>query len=273
MASIGVLAAGIAHEINNPVGYISSNLEVLREEVHDLASYLKELENSHVSLVGENDQSNREREGERIRQVRSVVKIDQFFQDSEAIIRESKEGLDRIKRIILDLKKFSHPDENKMENVNLNHEIESTLNILASALKYKVKVVKEFDELPLIKCFQHQLNQVLMNILINAAQAIEERGVITIRTFLKDDCINVLIRDTGAGIPPEHLKKIFDPFFTTKPVGKGTGLGLYISYGVIEKHQGEISVESEVGKGSAFTIRLPLHPSEALLEAGMSSPF
>jgi PAS domain S-box-containing protein len=262
MASIGVLAAGIAHEINNPVGYINSNLEVLQDNVRDIVSYLKNLEDVFPNLIqqGHSDQPMPAAIQE-LKELRSKLRIEDIFQDIEEIVHESKQGIDRIKRIIVDLKKFSHTDENKMDLADINQEIESTLNIVANELKYKVKVVKELGSLPSIECFPHQLNQVFMNILVNAAQAIEGQGSIFIQTAIKNDFISVIIRDTGTGIPAENLQKIFDPFFTTKAVGKGTGLGLYIAYGIIEKHRGKISVQSEVGKGTTFTIQLPIHPS------------
>lgn len=261
MASIGVLAAGIAHEINNPVGYINSNLEVLQENVRDIVSYVKRLEGVFPDPVQSDQQEQLTKTAQQMKEMRSEMRIEDVFHDMDEIIRESKQGIDRIKRIIVDLKKFSHTDENKMELADINQEIESTLNIVANELKYKAKVVKELGALPSIECFPHQLNQVFMNIMVNAAQAIEAQGSIFIQTSMKDDSIYIIIRDTGAGIRPENLQKIFDPFFTTKAVGKGTGLGLYIAYGIVEKHRGKISVQSEVGKGTAFTIQLPIHPS------------
>ncbi len=271
MASIGVLAAGIAHEINNPVGYINSNLEVLQDNVKDIVSYIKKLEDIFPTLL----QSEREEESiqalaRELKETRSEMRMEDVFQDIGEIIQESKQGLDRIKRIIIDLKKFSHTDENKVEWADINQELESTLNIVANELKYKAKLVKELGTLPPLECFPHQLNQVFMNILVNAVQAIEEQGTIYIQTFLKEDSIYVVIRDTGSGIAAENLQKIFDPFFTTKAVGKGTGLGLYIAYGIIEKHQGKISVQSGIGKGTTFTIQLPIHPAHA--SAGATVP-
>jgi PAS domain S-box-containing protein len=261
MASIGVLAAGIAHEINNPVGYIHSNLEVLQENVRDIVSYVKGLEGVFPDQVQSDQQEQLIKTAQQMKEMRSKMRIEEVFHDMDGIIRESKQGIDRIKRIIVDLKKFSHTDENKMELADINQEIESTLNIVANELKYKAKVVKELGALPSIECFPHQLNQVFMNIMVNAAQAIEAQGSIFIQTSMKDDSIYIIIRDTGVGIRPENLQKIFDPFFTTKAVGKGTGLGLYIAYGIVEKHRGKISVQSEVGKGTTFTIQLPIHPS------------
>lgn len=272
MASIGVLAAGIAHEINNPVGYINSNLEVLQENVKDITSYIRSLEDLFPSLTRRDLKDPAPQTVvQQVQQIRSGMRIDDVFQDIEEIVSESKQGLDRIKRIIIDLKKFSHTDENKMELADLNQEIESTLNIVANELKYKAKVVKELGPIPSIECFPHQLNQVFMNILVNAAQALEEQGTITIRTLVKDNFIYITIQDTGSGIAPQNLQKIFDPFFTTKAVGKGTGLGLYIAYGIVEKHQGKISVQSEIGKGTTFTIQLPIHPSHVNASAALPS--
>jgi len=271
MASIGVLAAGIAHEINNPVGYINSNLEVLQENVKDITAYIKSLEDLFPNLSRSDSEGQAQTTMQQVQRIRSEMRMDDVFQDIEEIVSESKQGLDRIKRIIIDLKKFSHTDENKMELADLNQEIESTLNIVANELKYKAKVVKELGPIPSIECFPHQLNQVFMNILVNAAQAIEEQGTISIRTLVKDNSIYITIQDTGAGIAPQNLQKIFDPFFTTKEVGKGTGLGLYIAYGIVEKHQGKISVQSEIGKGTTFTIQLPIHPAHVKADAALPS--
>lgn len=179
--------------------------------------------------------------------------------DIKSLIAESHQGLDRVKKIVLDLKDFSRSgDEEQWAWADVQQLIDSTLNIVWNELKYKCEVIKEYGVLPKIYCLPSQLNQVVVNLLVNAAQAIEVRGTITIRTGCEKDSIWFEVIDTGEGIPSESIPLLFDPFFTTKPVGKGTGLGLSVSYSIIEKHHGKIEVESEVGKGSTFRVRLPI---------------
>ncbi len=272
MASIGVLTAGIAHEINNPVGYISSNMELLQESLGDIVSYTQLLEYGIAAQTKENDAKRRALEMDQIKQVQARMKVEKLFSDSEKIIKESGQGLKRIKRIIHDLRMFSHSDENKMISTDLNHEIQNTLNIVEHELKHKAEIVTQFEFVPPLNCYPQQLNQVFMNLLINASHAVSEGDVIHIRTHYRDGQIYVVFKDTGIGIPSENLKKIFDPFFTTKAVGKGTGLGLYISYGIVEKHKGTLSVESKPGEGSTFTIKLPVAHSESLVHPAMTIP-
>jgi two-component system NtrC family sensor kinase len=180
------------------------------------------------------------------------------------LIQECQEGTDRIKNIVLDLKSFAHPGNDNRQMTDINKCIESTLNIVWNELKYNSNVVKEFGELPPLGCYPQQLNQVFMNLLVNASQAIGDQGEIKIKTRAKNGYIEITFNDTGCGIPQENLTKIFDPFFTTKAVGKGTGLGLHVSYNIIKKHMGSMEVSSRIGKGTTFTIRLPLKTDEAL---------
>ncbi|HMK49329.1 MAG TPA: ATP-binding protein, partial [Thermodesulfovibrionales bacterium] len=175
-----------------------------------------------------------------------------------SLIKESLEGTERVKRIVQDLKTFSHIDEAEWKMADVNTSIESTLNIVWNEIKYKATLRKDYGDIPLTICNPGQLNQVFMNMLINAAHAIEKQGEITIRTFRSDGYVNVSISDTGRGIPDDKIGRIFEPFFTTKEVGKGTGLGLSIAYDIIKKHKGYISVESELGKGSTFTVKIPV---------------
>ncbi len=257
LASIGQLAAGIAHEINNPAGFVFSNLNSLQEYTEDFIKILKEYEELLSVCKSKGDEELLSL-AQRVERVKEELDVDLLLEDIKDAISESLEGAERITKIVKDLKSFAHVDEAELKYANINEGIESTLNIVWNELKYKAEVVKEYGELPDIECYPQQLNQVFMNLLVNAAQAIEERGQIRIRTYSDGGRVYVQISDTGVGIPKENLSRIFEPFFTTKEVGKGTGLGLSMSYGIIKKHGGKIDVQSQVGKGTTFTIELPL---------------
>jgi signal transduction histidine kinase len=190
--------------------------------------------------------------------LKAKVDIDYVREDIFNLLNESQEGLTRVKKIVQDLKEFSHVGRSEMQWADLHRGVDSTLNVAHNEIKYKATVVKEYGELPQVECIASQLNQVFMNLLVNAAHAIDKQGTITVRTGRRDDWVWVEIADTGCGIPPENLSKLFDPFFTAKPVGKGTGLGLSLSYGIINKHGGRIEVDSEIGKGSVFRVCLPI---------------
>lgn len=247
MASIGQLAAGVAHEINNPVGFVSSNLSTLTNytsQLIDLAERCRQ-EGADPRLF-------------------EAADFDYLKADSADLLRESHEGLERVKKIVADLKDFSRVDQAEWQEADLNRGIESTLNVVWNELKYKAEVIREFGQLPPVECIAAQINQVVMNILVNAAHAIEHRGTITVRTGHDDVHAWIEIIDTGKGIPPELMLRIFDPFFTTKPVGKGTGLGLSLSYDIVKKHGGHIEVSSAVGTGSSFRVILPLKQGNKL---------
>ena len=250
MASIGQLAAGVAHEINNPVGYINSNLGALQQYVATLLRLIKAYEKHE----GELSPATREA----LNALKEEGDLAYLRQDIGDLLSESVDGLQRVKRIVQDLKDFSHVSETEMQWANVENGLESTLNVVWNELKYKAEVVKDYGGIPEIECIPSQLNQVFMNLLVNAAQSIQERGVITLRTRQSGDNIYVEIADTGAGIPPQILNRIFDPFFTTKPVGTGTGLGLSITHGIIRKHNGRIEVDSAPGRGTTFRITLPI---------------
>jgi len=183
--------------------------------------------------------------------------------DISDLLSESLGGLQRVKRIVQDLKDFSHISDSEMLWANLEDGLESTLNVVWNELKYKAEVVKDYGKLPEVECIPSQLNQVFMNLLVNAAQAIQEHGKITLRTRQEDDNVRIEIADTGCGIPQEIINRIFDPFFTTKPVGTGTGLGLSITHGIIRKHNGRIDVSSEPGEGTTFSITIPIHQPQS----------
>jgi signal transduction histidine kinase len=253
MASIGQLAAGVAHEINNPIGYVNSNLSMLGQYANDLLEMIGIYELAEPGLAPV--------ERATVKAHRQRLDIDYLKTDMQAILTESKEGVGRVKKIVQDLKDFSHPDEGRFLSADLHQGIDSTLNIVANEIKYKADVIKDYGKLPEVECIASQLNQVFMNLLVNAAHAmpVERRGKIFVRSGVgADETVWIEIADDGCGIPPENLKKIFDPFFTTKPVGQGTGLGLSLSYGLVQKHHGQISVTSEPGQGTCFRIVLPV---------------
>ncbi len=272
MATIGLLTAGISDEINRPMKLMNSNMEVLQENLRDIISYTQLLQYGLLTLTKEDDPHRRQLEMEQIQQVQTRMKVETLLSDSEKMIKESKEGLDQSKKITHGLKTFSHNDENKKIGADLNQEIQHTLNIVAHKLKNKAKITTKFEFVPPLTCYPQQLNQVFMNLLINASHAVKEGDFIKIHTFYQDGQIYIIIQDTGSGISPENRQKIFDPFFTTKGLEKGTGLGLYISYGIIEKHRGTISVESTVGEGTTFTIKLPVAQAEMLVHPAMTIP-
>lgn len=251
MASIGQLAAGVAHEINNPMGFITSNLGTLDKYVHKFTDYIDAQAEALAPFTSEEVLS-------KLQDIRKKLKLDYIMEDIGKLIEESQEGADRVKKIVQNLKTFSRVDQAEYKPADINECIESTLNIVWNELKYKTTVEKEYEELPMIKCYPQQLNQVFMNLLVNAAQAIEKQGTIRIKTWNGDGSVNISISDTGSGIPEDKLNRIFEPFYTTKPVGQGTGLGLSITYDIVKKHKGEISVESEPGKGTVFKIKIPV---------------
>lgn len=242
MAAIGTLAAGVAHEINNPVGFISSNLNTMGKYVKKIRKWLEEL-----SPTGDESRND-------------MVEMLDDFADA---VSESLEGAARVKKIVADLKSFSRVDKSQKGYYNLNEGLETTLNIVWNELKYKCTVEKNYGELPEVYCMPNQLNQVFMNLLVNAGQAIQaDAGRITITTWADDQNVHISVADTGVGIPRENLKRIFQPFFTTKDVGKGTGLGLSMTYDIVKKHAGRIDVKSEVGTGTEFHVTLPLEGLE-----------
>lgn len=264
MASIGQLAAGVAHEINNPIGYVFSNFGSLQTYLADILNLLQRYIEAEARLDDPALQ-------QALRDLRKTIDLDFLREDIVALMGESREGIERVRKIVLDLKEFSHVDASPdWQWVDLHRGLESTLNIAHNEIKYRADVIREFGQLPQIQCLPSQLNQVFMNILVNAAHAMEERarGTITVRTGTDQDCVWIEIADTGCGMPPEVMGRIFDPFFTTKAVGKGTGLGLSLSYGIVQKHHGRIDVSSQPGQGTSFRIWLPIsQPSEKAQEA------
>jgi signal transduction histidine kinase len=252
LASVGQLAAGVAHEINNPIAFVHSNLECLGNYVKDIVSVLDAYEEIEAAS------SNKDLARRKLERLKSSVDVNYLRDDIPVLMKESTDGLTRVEKIVKDLKEFAHLDQAEWQYIDLHQSLESTLNVAAHEIDAKAQVVREYGELPLVECLPAQINQVFLNVLINAAQAQVLRGTITLRTGRDGQFVWVQIIDTGKGIEPSHLGRIFDPFFTTKPVGVGPGLGLTVSYNIVQQHDGAIDVKSEVAKGSTFTIRLPI---------------
>lgn len=248
MASVGQLAAGVAHEINNPMGFITSNLGSLQKYIDKLRQFI-DLQTEIIADLNAED---------RIKEARKKLKIDFLLEDTDDLLTESLSGAKRVSEIVKNLKSFSRVDAEETALTNLNDCLDSTLKVIWNELKYKAKIIKEYSDLPQTLCNPQELNQVFINILINAAHAIDEQGEISLRTWVDGEWIKVAFSDTGQGIPADKLERIFEPFYTTKPVGKGTGLGLSICYDLLKKNGGDIQVASEVGHGTTFTLSIPL---------------
>lgn len=264
MASIGQLAAGIAHEINNPIAFVRSNLHSLASYVSDLVAVMKAYEDAEAARDGE-------AERRKLAELKRSTDVDNVIGDIPPLIAESSDGLSRVEKIVKDLRKFSHVDKISWQNVDLHECIETTLNLAAHEIERKADVVRDYGVLPPVACLPSQINQVFLNLLIHAAQSHVNRGTITIRTGRDGDSVWVQVQDTGPGVSPEDLARIFDPFFTTdftaKQAGVNPGLGLSVSYNIVQQHGGSIDVTSEVGKGSTFTIRLPIEHRPSVEDA------
>ncbi len=249
MAALGLLVAGIAHELNNPTSYVHSNLEFIEEYTERLAAALED----DAGEGGPTDPARR-RSDARHRESHDTLNT------LRELIASCREGAERIKKIVLDLRIFSRTDDIGLIPVDLHEGIDSTLNLLSKQYQDRITIHREYHPLPQVECLPGQINQVFMNLLQNAAQAIPGKGNVWIGTRAEGDWVKIAIRDDGAGIARENLSRVFDPFFTTKPVGAGTGLGLSISYGIVEKHGGSIRVTSTAHQGSEFTVELPVRP-------------
>jgi PAS domain S-box-containing protein len=255
MASIGQLTAGIAHEINNPLAFVSSNLNRFDEYFHDAISVMRAWQELGQELEPQPRYAARL---ESLHEKESQVDVGFIIQDFETLLRHTKDGTERIKSIVERLRGFSHLSDSGYVDANLNTALDDSLTIVWNELKYKATIVKDFGDLPPVCCNIGELKQVFVNLLINAAHAIAARGEITLRTRVSGETVLISVSDTGCGIPRENLKRIFDPFFTTKAVGKGTGLGLWISATIVQKHGGVIETDSVVGEGTTFTVRIPV---------------
>ncbi len=252
MASIGLLAAGVAHEINNPMTYIIANFMAMQEYCDDLLRLIERQQ----QLVADSAQDDAQA-------LLKEMDFDYMRADIPVLIRQSLEGADRVKQIVQGLRDFSHTGQQDWERSDLHDGLNTTLKVAHNAIKHKAKVIKDFEQIPTIDCLPSQLNQVFLNLLVNAAQSIKEQGSIHIHTYQEQDWVRIDISDDGQGIDPKHLSNIFDPFYTTKPVGEGTGLGLALSFNIIKAHHGRIDVESTLGKGTTFSLWLPIEQHEA----------
>ena len=250
LASIGQLAAGVAHEINNPISFVYANLNTLSSWVKGLLDLIADFETKRGQAAEPKAPvATAMVNGFTLGDVRNEIMV---------LVDESLQGTMRVRRIVRDLRNFSRPSSEEWGMADLHAGLDSTLNVVCNEIKYKASVVRDYGDLPAIECNADQLNQVFMNLLVNAAQAIRKQGTITIRTRCQGGTVSVSISDTGEGIPADVIGRIFDPFFTTKPVGEGTGLGLSISHGIIEHHGGRIEVESRMPEGTTFIVTLPV---------------
>ena len=272
MASIGLLAAGVAHEINNPIAFITSNLNSLKSYHKEIFSVI----DAYAKLS--EDESSELLDLESLKSIHDKLPLDIIKKDIGQILDECRDGLSRVRKIVENLKGFSRTNETQLEQADLHSELDRTLDIANSAIKYKADVSKVYGDLPAVECIPSQINQVFLNLLVNAAQAIIDRGTIKIETFSgplpgnlqqpdsgsrscapEDLWVCVRISDSGTGIDPENLQHIFDPFYTTKPADEGTGLGLSLSYEIVQRHGGHIEVDSVLGKGTSFSVWLPVN--------------
>ena len=254
LASLGQMVAGVAHEINNPLSFVGNNIAVLQRDLTDLRDLLLLYQEADPVIA-----AGRPELLSRIEQFREVADIQYTVTNLQGLLARSREGLKRIQQIVKDLRLFARIDEGDRNEADLNSGIESTATIIhGHAHKKGVKLTLDLGPLPPVDCYPARINQVFMNLLSNAIDATPEGGTVTVRTRAEGTKVRVEVIDTGTGIPDAVREKIFDPFFTTKPVGQGTGLGLSISYGIVHDHGGTIEVTSEVGRGTTFTVVLPL---------------
>jgi PAS domain S-box-containing protein len=254
LSAIGQLAAGIAHEINNPVGFVYSNLTTLSEYVDELLAI-----DGAYDEIEDHLQSVAPQLLDRVRALKATCDHPFIVSDLRHLLRESREGLERVKTIVQDLKDFSRTGDTGWDWADLQKGLESTLNIVRNEIKYKADIVREWVPLPAVRCIPAQINQVFMNLLVNAAQAIEDHGTIVLRSGVDRDSVWIAVQDNGCGIAPDKISRIFDPFYTSKPVGQGTGLGLTLVWSIVQRHQGSIDVQSTPGQGTCFTLRLPVN--------------
>ena len=253
MASLGRLVAGVAHELNNPINFIYGNIGFLEEHIQNMKMIL--------SAYGQADLLSPQ-QLIRVEEMKEEMRFGEILKDVDRILKSCRHGAERTKEIVTNLRTFTRLDEAELKEVDIHEGVESSLNLLTNRYKKGITVHKDYGDLPQVYCYSGQLNQVFMNLLANAGQGIPDAGDVWITTRQVDDKVQIVVRDNGVGISKEDLPKIFDPFFTTKDVGGGTGLGLSITYGIIQRHGGTIEVESELGKGTTFTVTIPVRVKE-----------
>jgi signal transduction histidine kinase len=263
MASLGQLAAGVAHELNNPAGFIFGNMEILRECMEGLARLLAVYETIPLRSAA----------AEQIRAIKDEIDYEHTVGDLSSIISDCRDGAERIRDVVQNLRTFSRLDEAEFKKVDIHEGIESTIRLLSRYYTSgHISLHRDYADLPLVDCYAGQLNQVWMNLLVNAAQSVKEAGEVRLTTRRQGEMVFVMISDTGCGIAPEHVSRIFDPFFTTKPVGEGTGLGLSVTYSIIERHNGSITVESIPGQGATFIVAIPIDARRGEQDESPSAP-
>jgi two-component system NtrC family sensor kinase len=253
MAGLGQLAAGVAHELNNPAGFIYGNMDLIRGYLGRLELMLSIYDRVKLPTA----------EADELALTKKEIGYESLLPDLRSMIADCVEGAERIRDVVKNLRLFSRLDDGEFKRIDLHENIDSTIRLLSGYYgSGRIRLVREYGELPLVNCYAGQLNQVWTNLLVNAAQAVRSGGEVKISSRVEGESAVVTISDTGCGIDPEHLRRIFDPFFTTKPVGEGTGLGLSISYGIIEKHGGTIEAESLTGAGTTFRVSIPIDHTE-----------
>jgi signal transduction histidine kinase len=259
LSSLGQMVAGVAHEINNPLSFVSNNVAVMQRDFRDVSEALGLLRKLESASDGDREDLRRQ-----IRELVEQIDLDYCMSNLPELLMRSREGLRRIQQIVKDLRDFARLDQSDLHDADINAGITSTINIIQGhAKKKQVKIETQFGALPPIQCHPAKINQVVMNLLSNAIDASREGGDVTVETRMDGNAAFIAVKDSGAGIDPAIRDRIFDPFFTTKPLGQGTGLGLSISYGIVKDHGGDISVQSTPGSGSCFTVRLPIASKNA----------
>lgn len=254
LASLGQMVAGVAHELNTPLGFVKSNCEVIGDLLGELEAEVEKLVEVSAEVVAHpHDAALREQ----LEAARHRVATNAAAEDARALLRDCLEGVDTLTGLVRNLKGFARVDRDGVDSVDLNDSVKSALAVVAHLLRDRVKVLDRLTPLPKVRCMPSQINQVFLNLLTNAAQAIEDRGTIVVASRVLDGAVEVAFTDTGSGIPPEVMPRIFDPFYTTKPVGEGTGLGLSIAHKIVKAHGGDIGVRTALGRGTTFTVTLP----------------
>jgi signal transduction histidine kinase len=274
MASLGQMVAGVAHEINTPLGYVRNNVEMMQGLFDQLGEMLGDHERLAQMLTDDGaDENTLSQQIFKVTAAAADLHDSRTLEDAKGLFADTLFGVDTIKELVINLRNFTRLDSARVAEVSLNDCLDQTLVIANNLLRGKVEVIKRYGELPLVACSPSQINQVFLNIIGNAAQAVDqEQGKLLLKTERDGAWARISIQDNGRGIPPENLKKIFDPFFTTKPVGQGTGLGLSISYQIVQSHGGSIQVASVVGKGTKFVVSLPLQTAAAPAQAPSIEP-